>query len=136
MAPERQRRLVAEAPVARLATVAPDGRPHLVPICFALEGDTLWSAIDDKPKSARRPQRLRNVEREPRVAVLVDHYEDDWSRLWWVRLRGRGRIVAAPAERERALRALARRYLPYRERPPSGELLAVEVDEWRGWSAS
>ena len=131
---ERQRALVAAARVARLATLSPDGRPHLVPICFALDGDTLWTAIDAKPKAAVRPQRLRNVEHDARAAVLVDHYEEDWTRLWWVRLRGRARLAGA-GERDPALRLLAAKYTPYRDQAPAGELIALEVDEWVGWSA-
>ena len=131
----RMRQLLATARVGRLATLAPDGRLHLVPICFALEGDVLYSAVDEKPKRPRRLQRIENVRAQPDVAVLVDHYEEDWSRLWWVRLRGRGRVVERGREFELALRLLAEKYDQYRQRPPPGPVLAIEIDEWRGWSA-
>jgi PPOX class probable F420-dependent enzyme len=131
----RMRQLLATARVGRLATLAPDGRLHLVPICFALEGDVLYSAVDEKPKRSRRLQRIENVRAQPDVAVLVDHYEEDWSRLWWVRLRGRGRVVERGREFELALRLLAEKYDQYRQRPPPGPVLAIEIDEWRGWSA-
>jgi PPOX class probable F420-dependent enzyme len=131
-----QRRRVAAARVARLATLGADGRLHLVPLCFALSEDTLYSAVDEKPKRSRRLQRLENVRASPDVALLVDHYEEDWRRLWWVRLRGRGRVVESGPELERALDLLADKYEQYRRRRPGGPVLAVEVSEWRGWAAS
>jgi PPOX class probable F420-dependent enzyme len=121
-----------QAPVARLATVRPDGSPRLVPICFALDGDTLYSAVDEKPKGSRRLARLRDIERDPRVEILVDHYDEDWSRLWWVRLRGRARVVEHD---ERALALLCAKYPQYRRRPPAGPFLVVEVEERRAWRA-
>jgi PPOX class probable F420-dependent enzyme len=131
----RMRELVAGARVARLATLTPDGRLHLVPISFALEGDALFSAVDEKPKRSRRLQRLANVRANPEVAVLVDHYDEDWSRLWWVRLRGTGRIVEDGPELEAALELLADKYEQYRVQPPGGPVLAIAVEEWRGWEA-
>jgi len=104
-------RLLDATAVARLATIAPDGRPQLVPIVFARSGGALWSPIDAKPKSARPLARVRNIERDPRVAVLVDHYEDDWRRLWWVRVDGRASLVRGDAAAEAALRA---KYPQYR----------------------
>jgi PPOX class probable F420-dependent enzyme len=132
----RMRQLVATARVGRLATLAPGGRLHLVPICFALDGDVLYSAVDEKPKRSRRLQRMENVRAHPEVAVLVDHYEEDWSRLWWVRLRGRGRVIEHGPEFEAALRLLAEKYVQYGQRPLPGPVLAIEIDEWRGWSAT
>ena len=120
-----------EARVARLATVGPDGRPHIVPICFVVDGDTLYTAVDEKPKTTRRLQRLRDIEANPGVCVLIDHYEEDWSRLWWVRLLGTARIV----EDERALPLLAQKYEQYRREPPSGPLIAVTIEERREWAA-
>jgi PPOX class probable F420-dependent enzyme len=131
----RMRELVAAARVARLATIGGGGRPHLVPICFALEGDVLYSAVDEKPKRSRRLQRLANVRAHPQVAVLVDHYEENWTRLWWVRLRGTGRVVEHGPEHETALELLREKYEQYRAEPPGGPVLAIAIDEWRGWSA-
>jgi PPOX class probable F420-dependent enzyme len=128
-------RLVA-ARVARLATTGPDGRPHLVPIVFALEGDTLYSAVDRKPKRSRTLRRIENARVRPDVTVLVDHYDDDWSRLWWIRLRGRARVLDEGEERERALELLAEKYTQYRADPPDGPVLAVDVVETRAWSAT
>jgi PPOX class probable F420-dependent enzyme len=126
----------ASARVARLATVSPEGGPHLVPVVFAVVGDVVWSAVDDKPKSTRALRRLANIAAHPRVSVLVDHYEDDWTRLWWVRADGAARVldatdVGASAGRE----ALVARYAQYAERPPAGPFVAVAVDVWRGWAA-
>ncbi len=125
-------RSAAEARVARLATVDPRGRPHVVPICFAIEGRTLYTAVDAKPKRTRRLQRLVNIERDARVEVLIDGYDEDWSRLWWVRLRGTARIVDHP----RAVELLAAKYPQYRERPPTGAVIAVTVEARSEWTAS
>lgn len=127
------RRLLEQARVARLATLNPDGTIALVPFVFAVAGDTLYSEVDDKPKSGRRLQRLRNIERDPRVSVLVDHYEEDWDAVWWIRLRGRGRILPEGAERDAALRMLAARYHQYARGGPAGEVIAIDVTHWLGW---
>jgi len=121
-----------DARVARLATVSPDGRPHVVPICFALDSDTLCTAVDEKPKRTRLLQRLRDIETDPQVEVLIDHYDEDWSRLWWVRLRGRARIVEHD---ERALELLCAKYSQYRDQPPRGPFVIVDIEERISWSA-
>jgi PPOX class probable F420-dependent enzyme len=121
--------------VARLGTLTPDGRLHLVPICFALADDVLYTAVDSKPKRSRELQRLENVRANPAVSVLVDEWHEDWSQLWWVRLRGRARVVADGPEHERALTLLRAKYEQYRD-DPLGPVIAVDVAEWRGWSAS
>ena len=128
-------RRVTTARVARLATLDADGRPHLVPIVFAVDGDTLYTAVDAKPKRSRRLRRIENARARPDVTILVDHYEDDWSRLWWVRLRGRARVLDEGGELERALELLCAKYPQYRLEPPSGPVLAVEVTEVRSWAA-
>ncbi len=121
--------------MARLATVRPDGSPRLVPICFVLAGDRLYTVVDDKPKRTRALARLADIERDPRVEVLIDGYDEDWSRLWWVRLRGRARVVAAGPEAERAVALLQAKYRQYRERPPHGPVIVVAVEERRAWTA-
>lgn len=126
---------VERARVARLASVDPAGRPHLVPIVFALEGDLLCSAVDAKPKARRRLQRLANIRANPMVTVLVDHYEEDWSRLWWVRIRGSARVVEGGPAFESALSLLARKYPQYATDPPEGPVIEVTAEEWLGWSA-
>jgi PPOX class probable F420-dependent enzyme len=121
--------------VARLATTDPDGRPHLVPIVFALEGDTLYSAVDRKPKRSSKLRRIENARSRPDVTILVDHYEDDWSRLWWIRLRGQARVLDAGEERDHAFGLLKKKYAQYRTEPPDGPVLAVDVNDVREWSA-
>jgi len=121
--------------VARLATTDPDGRPHLVPIVFAIDGDTLYSAVDAKPKRSKTLRRIENARERPDVTILVDHYDDDWSRLWWIRLRGRARVLDGGDELERALRLLREKYPQYTEEPPGAPVLAVDVTEVREWSA-
>jgi PPOX class probable F420-dependent enzyme len=142
------RRRVREARVGRLATVTPSGAPHVVPCCFALDGDTVYSAVDGKPKSTLALRRLDNVRAHPATALLVDHYGDDWSTLWWIRLDGSARVLdpandpdphpdpGAAAEHARALDLLAAKYPQYRAHRPPGAVLAVDVARWRAWSPS
>jgi PPOX class probable F420-dependent enzyme len=133
----KMRERVGEARVGRLATIRADGRPHLVPICFALEGDDiLYSAVDEKPKRSKRLQRLENIRNRPEVAVLVDHYDEDWERLWWVRLDGTASVLEDGSEREHALALLRAKYEQYRQEPPTGAVIAVRVERWRGWSSA
>jgi PPOX class probable F420-dependent enzyme len=130
---EARARFVA-ARVARLATADTDGRPHLVPIVFAVQGDHVYSVVDAKPKRTPALRRLANVSANPAVALLVDHYDDaDWTALWWVRADGRGRVLAPEEpEAQRAIAVLAERYPQQRA---TGAVLAVDVERWTGWSA-
>jgi PPOX class probable F420-dependent enzyme len=129
------RRRFAASPVAHLATIRPDGRPHVVPMVFALVNDTVYSAVDAKPKRSQRLQRVTNVRENPRCALLVDHYDDDWRRLWWVRADGVAEVVDAPAGHP-GIQALVQRFPQYRDEPPSGPLLVVTVHRWTGWTSS
>ena len=122
----------ASAKVARLATTD-GGVPHLVPIVFAVVGDVIYSAVDQKPKRSKRLRRLANIVANPRVSVLADHYEDDWSRLWWVRADGVARVVDESPE---GLAALAGRYAQYRSAPPPGPFVEITVERWSAWEAS
>jgi PPOX class probable F420-dependent enzyme len=124
--------LLATARVARFATVAPDGRPMLVPVCFAIDGETIYHAVDHKPKTTRALARLRNVRAEPRASLLADHYEEDWSALWWVRADGTARIFEEAPE---AIDLLVERYPQYRERRPEGPVVALDVERISGWEA-
>ena len=130
---EPSRELFAGARVARLATVAPDGRPHQVPIVFAVTGDVIVTAVDDvKPKRTRSLARLANLAAEPRVTVLADHYDEDWTHLWWVRADGVAVVADSDAD---AAGMLASKYPQYREQPPPGPVIRIEVVRWTGWSA-
>jgi PPOX class probable F420-dependent enzyme len=121
------------ARVARLATVSADGQPHIVPIVFALAGDVLYTAVDAKPKSTTALRRLANIAANPTVAVLADHYADDWTELWWVRADGSARVADAT---DVAARLLSERYPQYAAQPPPGPVIAVDVDRWTGWQAA
>jgi PPOX class probable F420-dependent enzyme len=134
---ERQmRRRVAEARAARVGTVDERGRAHLVPVVFVIDGDTLYSATDAGPRPVKR---LRNMRRDPRVTVLVDVYDEDWSKVWWVRMHGRGRAIEEGSERDHALRLLWEKYPQFGSAPPSeaaGPVMAVDIEEWSGWAYS
>ncbi len=132
---QQARSRFAAARVAHLATARPDGSPHVIPVVFALEHDVVWLAVDEKPKRTRALQRLKNIEREPRVAVLVDAYSEDWTRLWWVRADGRGRVTDDPAETARAAALLGAKYAQHAARPPGGPAIAIDVDRFDYWSA-
>ena len=127
---------MSEAPVARLATVGADGSPHVVPITFVMEGDTIFFAVDHKPKRTTSLRRLQNIAVHPSVALLVDHYEDDWRRLWWVRADGTARLLDASPDADHAIDLLVGRYPPYRERRPNGPAVAISIARISGWSAS
>jgi PPOX class probable F420-dependent enzyme len=131
----RCRAHLAAARVGRLATVRPDGRPHVVVCCFAVEGDQVWTAVDAKPKSGGRLQRLENVRANPRASLLVDHYEEDWDHLWWVRVDGAAAVLEIGNEEERAIAALTARYPQYAQARPPGPVIAITIERITGWSA-
>ncbi len=135
MTPAEARERFAAARVARLATADARGRPHLVPVVFAVDGDRIYSAVDAKPKRTTALRRLRNVAENPFVALLVDHYDDaDWGALWWVRAEGQGRVLEVDApEARRGVELLRARYPQQRV---VGAVLAVDVERWSGWSGS
>jgi PPOX class probable F420-dependent enzyme len=131
------RELLASARVAHLATADADGHPHLVPITFAVEGDTILTAVDHKPKRTTCLRRLANIKANPRVAVLADHYEEDWAKLWWARADGLGRVLEPGTEEHaNAVAQLASRYPQYREQRPDGPAIEISVSRWSGWRAS
>lgn len=133
----RAEALFAAARIARLATVDETGRPHLVPVVFAVDGSRIVTAVDHKPKRTTALRRLANIRANPAVSLLVDHYDDeDWTALWWVRADGRALVLDATDETARAgIDLLTRRYGQYRERPPGGPVVVVDVDRWSTWSA-
>jgi PPOX class probable F420-dependent enzyme len=124
------------APVARLATVDGGSRPHLVPCCFAFDGDVAYSVVDHKPKRSAALRRLDNIRANPAVCLLVDHYDDDWAALWWVRFDGVARILIDGPEHTSALARLCAKYPQYRATPPSGTVIAIDITSCRAWSAS
>lgn len=127
----------AAHPVARLATIRPDGTPRLVPITFAVVDGSVCSVVDEvKPKRSTRLARLADVERDPRAAVLVDHYAADWTELWWVRIDGTATVHAAGEVWGRALEALRAKYSPYAAADPRGPVLVVTPTSVRGWAAA
>lgn len=130
------KRRFAGARRAHLATTGADQRPHLVPVVFAVEEDTVVVAVDHKPKRTTDLRRLRNVRENPAVAFLVDAYDDDWSRLWWVRADAVASVVDRGPERDRALDLLAAKYAQHAVRRPEGPVLVADVLRWSGWAAT
>lgn len=124
----------AGAPVARLATVGADARPHLVPVVFAVRHDVVFTAVDAKPKTTRRLRRLANIEHNPRVSLLVDQYDDDWTQLWWVRADGVATIHRDGGVVTTGRAALRAKYPQYEAVPLDGPVIEIVVDRWRGWS--
>lgn len=135
MSPEEARARFAAASVARLATIEPDGRPHLVPITFAVDGERIVTAIDAKPKRGTALRRLANIAADPRVSVLVDHYEADWARLWWARADGTATVLHAGDDFDRALHLLRDRYAQYATVELTGPVIVIVVERWSGWRA-
>jgi PPOX class probable F420-dependent enzyme len=128
------------ARMGHLATVTPDGRPHVVPFVFAVVEDgsrlRVYWVVDRKPKRSSRLQRLLNIEANPAVELVVDGYDEDWDRLWWVRASGTGRVASSPGEREVALAALAAKYRRYAAHPPDGTVVAIDVSTISDWEAT
>jgi PPOX class probable F420-dependent enzyme len=127
------RRRMQEARVARLATVRADGRPHIVPCCFAVDGDIAYSVVDAKPKASLALRRLENMRMNPSVSLLVDHYTEDWTALWWIRLDGTASVVESGGVRDRALACLREKYDQYVREPPPGPVISISVASWRAW---
>jgi len=126
---------LAAARVARLATVSPEGVPHLVPVCFALAGDVVFTAVDAKPKRSVTLRRVTNIAATGRAALLVDEYTEDWRGLWWVRIDAAARIVEAEETRRRALDALTDKYPQYESSSPPGPVIELFSLNWLAWAA-
>jgi PPOX class probable F420-dependent enzyme len=125
----------ADAPTATLSTIGPHGAPHLVPVVFAVHGDVVYTAVDAKRKSTQRLARLRNIEADPRVSMLVDHYSDDWSALWWVRADGTAAVHHSGEDMAVGYMLLRRKYTQYERIALDGPVITVAVTNWASWQA-
>jgi PPOX class probable F420-dependent enzyme len=134
--PAEARARFVEARVAHLATADASGTPHIVPVTFAIEADTIMTAIDGKAKAPGPMRRVTNVEANSAVSLLVDAYDEDWTRLWWARADGRGSVVHTGAALEHALGLLRARYPQYRSIALDGPAIIVRVERWSGWTAT
>jgi PPOX class probable F420-dependent enzyme len=134
LSPLDARKRFTASPVARLATADAHGVPHAVPVTFVVQDDVVYFAIDHKPKNTWNLRRLRNIKENPSVTVLVDHYDADWSTLWWARADGRGEVLEDGPERRRAVELLCGKYDQYQDSLPKGPVVAIRVDQWSGWA--
>ena len=125
----------AEAPIAHLATITPDGAPHVVPVVFAVAGDVVYTAVDAKRKTTKRLRRLTNIEENPLVSLLVDYYDDDWSQLWWVRADGIAATHYRGEEMATGYDLLRRKYPQYHRIALDGPVITVKVRRWTSWVA-
>ena len=122
------------ARVAHLATAGTDLRPHLVPVTFAVINDTIVIGVDQKPKTTTNLRRLRNINENPAAAMLCDHYDEDWTQLWWVRIDGSAQILREGKSWSDAIRELAAKYPQYAADPPRGPVIRIDVTTWSGWA--
>jgi PPOX class probable F420-dependent enzyme len=131
--------MFAESPVAMLATAGADGAPHVVPVVFAVHDDgeksTIYTAVDAKRKSTHRLRRLANIEANPRVSMLVDHYDEDWTQLWWVRADGLAEIHQSGEEMAVGYALLRRKYVQYQRLALDGPVVTIAVQRWASWQA-
>lgn len=129
-------RRLSSARVGRLATADTGALPHVVPVVFVVEGRTIYWAVDHKPKRARELRRLRNIRANPNVELVVDQYAEDWADLWWVRVGGHARVVEDEDEEERAIESLAAKYPQYRDEPPPGPVVAIDIARVTAWEGA
>ena len=127
--------MFAESPVAMLATVGPESVPHVVPVVFAVHRDVVYTAVDAKRKTTQRLRRQANIEANPQVSILVDHYEDDWTQLWWVRADGHAEIHYSGEAMATGYALLRKKYPQYQRLELAGPVVTVDVARWRSWQA-
>jgi PPOX class probable F420-dependent enzyme len=127
--------MFAESPVAMLATAGADSAPHVVPVVFAVHGDVVYTAVDAKRKSTQRLRRLANIEANPQVSILVDHYEPDWTQLWWVRADGTASIHYSGEAMATGYSLLRRKYVQYQRVALDGPVVTIDVQRWASWQA-
>jgi PPOX class probable F420-dependent enzyme len=130
-----RRRLLDDCRVGRLATADKSGMPHVIPVCYAVDGETLYITIDEKPKRRDVPlKRVRNIRENPQAAFVADRYDEDWSRLGWVMLRGRAEILQSGVEHDRAQELLRARYPQYRAMKLAGlPVIALRIERIASW---
>jgi PPOX class probable F420-dependent enzyme len=126
---------LSSARVGHLGTSGPDGLPHVVPFVFAVQGRTIYWAVDAKPKRSRELKRLTNIRANPNVDLVVDNYEEDWQNLWWIRAKGTARILEPGSEETRARELLTEKYQQYAATPPPGPVVAIDVVKLVSWEA-
>ena len=131
---DEARRRFAKAPVVRLATADAVGQPHIVATTFVVYDGLIFSAVDSKPKQNRNLKRLRNIQANPHVSLLADHYEDDWTQLWWARADGSATVIDSEEDMADPIRLLGDKYWHYRMDRPEGPVIAVTVERWTGWA--
>jgi PPOX class probable F420-dependent enzyme len=119
-----------------LATMGPDGYPHLIPICFTWAGDVIWTAVDAKPKRDGKVQRVKDIEAKSQVAFTVDRWNEDWSRLAWLQARGRATVLSEGPESKKATSALKSKYPQYNGTRLTGPVIRIDVERWIGWPAT
>lgn len=122
--------------MGRLASVDAGGIPHVVPFVFALDGETVYWAVDRKPKRSKQLKRLENIRANPNVELVVDGYDEDWSTLWWVRAGGPARVLEDVEEQGRALDLLADKYPQYKQQAPDGPVVAIDLARISSWQAT
>jgi PPOX class probable F420-dependent enzyme len=135
---KREKAFVQSARVARLATADDKGRPHVIPICFALDGKELYSPIDEKPKktSPLLLKRIRNIRANPHVAVVIDRYDEDWRRLAYVLIVGKAKLLMRGARHKRAVRLLRKKYPQYKKmRLEERPMIQITPLQWKSWEA-
>jgi PPOX class probable F420-dependent enzyme len=130
------RRRFSHSRVARMSSADTGGRPHIIPVVFAVDGDRIYSIVDAKPKRSPRLKRLANVAANPHVSLVVDHYAEDWATIWWARADGVAQVVDYGPLRDRAIELLCRKYAQYRDPAMTfGPAVVITVNRWRGWAA-
>jgi PPOX class probable F420-dependent enzyme len=132
----KARECFAASRVATLATVDDSGAPHVVPVTFAVDGATVWSAVDAKPKRSTELRRHTNIRSHPYVSLLVQHWDEDWSQLWWARADGLAVVTDSLSAVHRAVSLLREKYEQYRNVDVHGPVIEIAVRQWRGWSTN
>jgi len=130
------RRRFSSAEVAVLATVDATGAPHAVPVTFVVDHDTAWTAVDGKPKGSTALRRHDNIRANPRVSLLAQHWDADWSRLWWVRVDGTAALDDTEGTLRRVSGLLQAKYPQYEQVPVTGPVIEIRLQRWRGWAAA